>query len=95
MTRPETTRECRQISEALDKEITLTIGHDRIAAHAKELRAKQHEETLAAQARAATPRAPPVAEDDVPKFVWPALGTRLPTHLRRDLDKPKRDKTVH
>ena len=43
-------------------------------------------ERARAEAKEAKPATPsPEDEEAKKKFVYPALGTRLPTHMRRDL----------
>ncbi len=80
---PPTTRRHR-----LDR---LQIGEDRLKAHETTMKLEREEReaekaatTLAKETLAKVTANDPAEEEE---FVWPALGTSVPTHLRKDLGK--------
>lgn len=82
---PPTTRRHR-----LDR---LQIGEDRLKAHETTMKLEREEReaekaaaTLAKETLAKVTANDP-AEEEEEEFVWPALGTSVPTHLRKDLGK--------
>ena len=70
----------------------LQIGEDRLKAHETTMKLEREEReaekaatTLAKETLAKVTANDPAEEEE--EFVWPALGTSVPTHLRKDLGK--------
>jgi len=92
MYRPSTTRQCMQTEEGMKVELRLQIGEDRLKAHETTMKLEREEReaekaaaTLAKETLAKVTADDPAEEEE--EFVWPALGTSVPTHLRKDLGK--------
>ena len=75
----------------------LQIGEDRLKAHETTMKLEREEReaekaaaTLAKETLAKVTANDPAPEDDEEEFVWPALGTSVHTHLRKDLGKTGR-----
>jgi len=88
---PSTTREFAQLEESMAHERKMSIGVARLSAHAASIRAEQIDVEASAVAASETAKimARVAAGDEASKkgddddFVWPVLGTKLPTHRRR------------
>ena len=75
----------------------LQIGEDRLKAHETTMKLEREEReaekaaaTLAKETLAKVTANDPAPVEDEEEFVWPALGTSVPTHLRKDLGKTGR-----